>query len=71
MNDGHRGRWYEEIERKRETFSRRWLKLREINEFVEMQIGLIKDENHIYIRFTEGRGYKSGTFMINRFKMGR
>ena len=22
--------------------------------FVEMQIGFIKDENHIFIRFTEG-----------------
>ena len=38
--------------------------------YVEMQIGFIKDENHIYIYGLQ-RGYKSEIFMIKRFKIGR
>ncbi|WZZ79166.1 hypothetical protein YC2023_099738 [Brassica napus] len=33
LSDGRRGRRFEELERQRETFSRRWLKLSGINEF--------------------------------------
>jgi len=62
------GRRFEELERQRETFFRRWLKLRGINEFCG-DADWVHQRWESYIYGLQ-RGYKSGTFMIKRFKMG-
>ena len=62
------GRRFDELERQRETFSRRWLKLRGINEFCG-DADWVHQRWESYIYGLQ-RGYKSGTFMIKRFKMG-
>jgi len=62
------GRRFEKLERQGETFSRRWLKLRGINEFCGDAYWIHQRwESYIY---GLQMGYKSGTFMLKRFKMG-